>query len=608
MPKRRLFILREKIYKFLFIASDKVKLISKSLMIISQIGFAITGVAFITAALLYIGFAKSEAVIIHPSVTFRLFFILLFCTKFVAEILKFSGRKRIFWIVDGTLFFWGLALFIITYFRSDPVGHLTQQLRSPESYLIISALLIFSKIYKLAGILESSRIPPSLLFAASFLAVILAGSGLLMLPKAHTQTLSYLDALFTSTSAVCVTGLIVVDTATAFTMMGKTIILLLIQAGGLGIMAFTLFFSFVFTGSFSFRDNMLLKDIFSAEKMGGMLKVLLKIMGLTFLIELLGIIFIWMALPGVPDEGKFFFSLFHSVSAFCNAGFSTLSNNLYETGFRDNHLLGVTIAILIILGGIGFPVLLYITTKIYRSFLRFSSKISGIKIIPKEFLHDLNTRIVLITTFFLLAGGTLLYYLMEEKTSLTGLTNSQKAIVSFFGSVSARTAGFNITDVAAWGYPTVFLMIFLMWVGASPGSTGGGIKTTTFALAVKTAFGFLGGKETIEIGHREIGMNTIIRVLSVIILSILAVALGFFGLMLTESGRNPVHLLFEAVSAYGTVGLSIANTSTISSAGKIIIICMMFIGRIGPLTLLSAFLLRSKRKYYSFPKEDLIIN
>ncbi len=602
-----MFRLKEKIYKSLFIAGDKIKQLAGWLKRLCHAVFILTSVYFIIVLIFYTGFPQSEYVITNPANTFRSLFFILFFSKFIAEVLKITRRKLIFWIVDGILLFWGLILLLAGISASDSVSVLLHYMTSSYSYISISALLILSKINKVSEFIYSIRIPPSLLFALSFLFVILAGSGLLMLPRAHTQPLYFLDALFTSTSAVCVTGLIVVDTSTAFTLIGKTVIVCLIQFGGLGIMAFTLFFSFIFTGSFSFRDNMVLKDIFSSEKMGGMLKILLKIMGLTFLIELIGAIFIWYSVSEVPD-GKVFFSLFHSVSSFCNAGFSTLQNNLYEPGFSDNRIMSLTIASLIILGGMGFPVLLFLFTQFYRFIRRFITKMTGLKKFPKELLVDLNTRVVLLTTFVFLVGGTCLYYLFERNTSLAGLSGTQKGIVAFFGSVSARTAGFNISDLTAWSYPTVFIMIFLMWVGASPGSTGGGIKTTTFAVAMKTAFSFIRGKETVEIGHREIGMNTIIRALSVIILSILIIGAGFIGLLLSDPGRNPAHLLFETVSAYGTVGLSIANSATISSTGKIILICLMFIGRIGPLTLLSALFIRYKRIYYKYPKQDLIIN
>jgi len=606
MPFKNFFRIKERIFKLLFIATDKLKALSRFIMQLCQAGFAVTGIAFIVVLLLYLGFPRENLLFVHPEKTFRVFFILLFLTKFIAEVLKIIPRKSIFWIVDGILLLWGLFLIVVRIANPSPDHPFLQDFLSPGSYLIISTLLIFSKFYKISELIRSARIPPSLLFALSFLVVIFAGAGLLMLPRSQNLPLSFLDALFTSTSAVCVTGLVVVDTSASFTLMGKTIIISLIQAGGLGIMTFTLFFGFLFAGNYSFRDSMVLKDIFSAERLGGMMKTLLKVIGLTFSIELIGAVFIWFSADNVPD-GKLFFSLFHSVSAFCNAGFSTLKNNLLEPGFAENNLLSFTIAALIILGGIGFPVLLFLTTRFQRFIIRILKRISGNRNMPREPHSDLNTRIVLVTTFLMLSGGTIFYYFFEKENSLGGIPAIQKFVVSFFGSVSARTAGFNLADLSGWSYPTIFLMLFLMWVGASPGSTGGGIKTTTFAVAIKTAINFFRGRERLESGHREIGENTIYRVLSVITLSLVVIGIGFFGLMLSNPVKNPVHLLFETVSAYSTVGLSMVNTATLDSTGKIILICMMYIGRIGPLTFLSAIFIRYKKQYYRYPKQDLII-
>ncbi len=188
------------------------------------------------------------------------------------------------------------------------------------------------------------------------------------------------------------------------------------------------------------------------------------------------------------------------------------------------------------------------------------------------------------------------------------MDNIRKLIISFFGSVSARTAGFNITDISLWGYPTVFIMIILMWIGASPGSTGGGIKTTTFAIAFRSVWNNIRGRQQLIVGNREIGNTTVIKVLSIIFLSLLVISTGFFCLLVSEPEKNPVHLLFESVSAFCTVGLSLADTSTFSQAGKIVVILLMFIGRVGPLTLLAGIMASYHKKYSRYPEIDIIIN
>ena len=428
-----------------------------------------------------------------------------------------------------------------------------------------------------------------------------------MLPKAHTLPLTFLDSFFTSVSAVCVTGLVVVNTATAFTPLGKIIIICLIQIGGLGIMTFTGFFSFIFTSGSSFRDRLLLKEIFSSQSLENLFKLLTKIISWTFLTEIAGAILIYSSLDQ-DSSNKVFFSLFHAVSAFCNAGFSTLSDGLFSAGIRHNYSVQIIVALLIILGGIGFPVLLNGYSYFKHLIIVLIRKVQMKRIPVIHTQRNISGRIALFMTFFLILAGTGLYYLFESGNSLSEMGNSQKFMVSFFGSVSARTAGFNITDISLWGYPTAFLMIFLMWIGASPGSTGGGIKTTTFAIAFRSAYNNIKGRQHLVIGNREIGSNTIIRVLSIIFLSLLIIGAGFFCLLLTEPGEIPVHLLFESVSAFSTVGLSLADTSSFSQAGKIVVILLMFIGRVGPLTLLTGLLVSYHKEYSRYPEIDIIIN
>jgi Trk-type K+ transport system membrane component len=281
---------------------------------------------------------------------------------------------------------------------------------------------------------------------------------------------------------------------------------------------------------------------------------------------------------------------------------------LYASDVRFNSTLHITVALLIILGGIGFPVLMSFYSRLKYSFAVLLRKLQG-KFKPVNPVRkDVAGSIVIFMTVLLVIGGTIIYYLFESENSLKGNDNIHKIIISFFGSVSSRTAGFNISDLTLWSYPTVYLMIFLMWIGASPGSTGGGIKTTTFALAFRTAWNNIRGRERIKISNREISNSTVSRVLSIVFLSLMLIGGGFFCLLLTESGKDPAYLLFECFSAYGTVGLSIADSGTFSSAGKIVDIILMFVGRVGPLTLFTGLLVSSRKIYSKYPEVDLVIN
>ncbi len=601
-----LYQIREKIFKRFFRLQDALALLSTKVIFILELVFPMLSLVYLAFILIHIGFSEDGGFYQDPE-WYRYLFFGLFLSRYLPEFLSLKKRQKIRWFIDGGLFLVGIAIGWAMWKGKSPDA--TGVAWTTDHFLLLNvyiALLIVAEMPRLFQVINSLRIAPALLFALSFLSVILIGSGLLMLPNAQAQPVSYLEALFTSASAVCVTGLIVVDTATAYTTLGKIIILILIQLGGLGIMTFTGFFSYLFTGSASYKDRLLLRDLLSSETMGGLFRTLIQIVGVTFLIEIAGAILIY---TGTSDavEDPVFFSVFHTISAFCNAGFSTLSDGLGSPVLQNNYLLQTTIAVLIILGGIGFPVLL----SLLNYSLGFAGNPGKLNKTKKKKWHmitrPVSTRIVLVSTIGLLAAGTLAYYLLE-RNALQGLPGTGQFMTSFFGSVSARTAGFNMVDITEWSYPTIFLMIFLMWVGASPGSTGGGIKTTTFAVALKASYDFIRGRQIVEIGNRQIGTETLTRVLVVVLLSLVVIFSGFFILLITDPGKNPVHLLFESFSAFGTVGLSITNTSTLSSSGKILIMMMMFIGRLGPLTVLMGLFVSDKKRYYSYPKQDLIIN
>jgi trk system potassium uptake protein len=599
--------IREKVFRWFFLASDKYKTFIFWINGICRFFLTITMLLFILCFLFYIGFNYSPATAEGLLSVFRSSFLILFLSKYIPEIL-FLKKDKIISLVFRVLIFILILITLLTNFNLVNHEKPVWGLFYGNTIIIIAILLIgISEISRLFKLLSTIKIPPALVFSSSFFLIIFIGSGLLLLPRAHFGQLSYIDSLFTSVSAVCVTGLVVVDTATAFTTLGKIIILCLIQIGGLGIMTFTGFFSYIFTTSgSSFRDRLLLKEIFSSESMNNLFKLLAKIIILTFLTEIVGAIIIYTSLnPEVED--KILFSAFHAVSAFCNAGFSTLSGGLLSPEISNNSV-HLSVAVLVILGGIGFPVLVNVYAFFKHIIISIVRKVLHNRLPVKPEKKNISIRIVLFMTAFLLLAGTGLYYLFESDTSLKGFDSTQKIVTSFFGSVSSRTAGFNMVDISLWSYPTVFLMILLMWIGASPGSTGGGIKTTTFALAFRSVWNNLRGRDHLRLGNREISPSTITRVLSIISLSILIIAAGFFCLLLSEPGKNPVHLLFECVSAFSTVGLSLADTGNFSQTGKIIDILLMFIGRVGPLTLFTGFMLSHRKNYSRYPELEIIIN
>jgi len=477
-------------------------------------------------------------------------------------------------------------------------------------YLIIILLFII-EVSKRSMFIFLGKFNPALLFIISFLFIITIGTGLLLLPNSTNFGISFIDALFTSTSAVCVTGLVSVDTQFAFTALGKGTILVLIQLGGLGVMTFTSFFGLFFSGNNSFHNNMYIKDMINNDTISDIFKNLLKIIIFTFVIELIGAIVIYANINRFyfPDElANLKFSVFHSISAFCNAGFSTLSQGLYDVRLRFNFPVHLAVAFLIILGGIGFPILLN-----YYKLLKHYTHNLFRKIINKTYIHkpniiNINTRIVVYTTFALLVFGTVAFFITEYSNTLKDYSLQGKIIEAFFLSVTPRTAGFNTVDYSAILPVTILLTIFLMWVGASPGSTGGGVKTSSFAIAILNVFSIARGKDRIEISRREIADDSVRKAFATILLSLLAIGISILLVSAFEKGENTLKIAFECFSAFGTVGLSTGITPTLSEQSKYVLVITMFLGRVGTLTIFVAFIRKVVSLKYKYPDENIIIS
>ena len=478
---------------------------------------------------------------------------------------------------------------------------------------ILISLLFFIELSRMSLGVNKMAIHPAMIFILSFLLVILVGTLLLMLPNSTVGGITWIDALFTSTSAVCVTGLIVVDTATVFTGMGKTIIMLLIQIGGLGMMTFTSFFGFFFKGGQSLQSQLFLKDYINEDNISKVGSTLIKIMVFTVIFELLasGLIFVIIDPSLFSSAGeRAYFALFHSVSAFCNAGFSTLTNGLYETGFRTEYHIHLILAISIIMGGIGFPVIVsyyQVAKRICINYYnRFTKKDSFYHHTPRIF--NINTRLTTITTFILLVVGFITYWIFEENNTLAGLEGYGKIVTAFFGSVTPRTAGFNTVDMTQLALPTVLIYLILMWIGASPGSTGGGLKTTTFAVAVLNAISIAKGKDRVEVFNRQIDPETVRKAFAVILLSFLVIGMGVFMVLFFNPELDILDVAFEVFSAFATVGLSLGITAKLTTGSKLVISLIMFLGRVGTLTVLVAFIRKTRSLRYKYPQESVFIS
>ncbi len=482
------------------------------------------------------------------------------------------------------------------------------------NYHLVNGLVIilfFIELSKFSLTVNELKLSPSLVFILSFVLLIIVGAGLLSLPEASTDRITFIDALFTATSAVCVTGLIVVDTAKDFTFFGQVVIMILFQIGGLGIMVFTSFFGFFFKGSYSIENRLFIRDYINENNVNEIYKTLFKIISFTVIVEGACAFMIYQFTDTAQFTGRgdhFFFSLFHAISAFCNAGFSTLSSGLYEEGFREAYSMHLAIALAIVLGGIGFPVVLNYYSYLKHVIVGSVKHILGIeKYRHSPRVSSVNTRLVVYTTGILLVLGMVVYAISEQEATLKGLSLYGKFATTVFGAVTPRTAGFNTVDMSELAVPTILIYLFLMWIGASPGSTGGGLKTSTFAVAMLNTFSIASGKTRVEVFRRQLSNETLKKAFAVISLSVLVIGIGVFLLMIFNPELALMDVAFEVFSAFSTVGLSLGITSQLSTGSKLVLMAIMLIGRVGTLTILIAIVRKIGEQRYKYPEETVFI-
>ena len=552
----------------------------------------------------------------HSSITesfdLDLFYYYALLVGLVSSVLTYiNDRKRIYQriaILDGISGTFSGVLLALHFFT--PENYEFRQVSEQFSLEKIAAgLLFFKGFLDLRVSYKRTTLNPAQLFLISFVVIILGGTLLLSLPGATHEGIGLLDALFTATSAVCVTGLIVVDTATHFTLFGQSILLFLIQIGGLGILTFVSYFSYFFKGEISYEKQIAINQINSSGAIGKELGLLKSILIITLSIEAFSALLIFYntdptAFASISE--RVFFSVFHAVSAFCNAGFSTLSDSLMQGGFQFNYGLQLAIILTFILGGLGFPIVSNIV-----SYLSYKTK--GVfsffdKPTYRPWVLTLNSRIALITTIVLTIGGTLVFFGLEKDGVLSSHSGFGKLVTALFSATTPRTAGFNTVDASHFRFPTLLLTMFLMWVGASPKSTGGGIKTSTLAIAILNILSLARGRERIELYRREIVEVTVKRAFAMISLSIIVIAIGVLGISAFEPDLTMIEIAFESVSAYSTTGLSMGITSSLSPISKFIIIILMFVGRVSALTVLIAIFRNVINQNYRYPKEEITIH
>lgn len=447
----------------------------------------------------------------------------------------------------------------------------------------------FTRTRKFSNLVRGVRFNTTQVIALSFLGAILAGTLLLTFPAATTdgRGATFIDALFTATSATCVTGLIVQDTPTYFSGFGQMVILVLIQLGGLGIMSYSAFLALLF-GRFTLGQRGMLQDMMDEDR--NVLSMIIYVFKMTFVIEFIGAVILflrWVFVFKDPLQ-SIYISVFHSISAFCNAGFSLFSNSL--EGYVGDPLINIIIMGLIICGGIGFIVVYEVTQRISR---------------PRRFLST-HSRLVLLTSGLLVIAGFIAFFFIEFDGAFLYYPVTAKIWGALFQSVTPRTAGFNTIPVASLSAISITIMMILMFIGASPGSTGGGIKTTTFAILILSLKNILQGKADIEVFRRTIPSTVVYKALAIVVGTLLLLTSVFLLLLAFES-KPFLPLLFEAVSAFGTVGLSMGITPDLTTIGKLLIILLMYGGRLGPLTLGFALTRALKKEKIEYPEAKVMI-
>lgn len=610
--KRRLQVARHAYLRFNARFVPAIRLGSNILAVLTFIG----SLACVTGLVVYFGFDHTPGDFRKLGHMLRGCQILFIVNVAYGLALMFRQTLRetkvIKWIVDIAVL---ITLLPLMYPRPEHpwIGILDQILYSNR--FLFTVLGAYSVVDISFGIIKviGRRTNPSLILSASFLLFILIGSLLLMMPRCTYAGIDYVDALFVSTSAVCITGLTSVDVPATFTPAGLAVLAVLIQTGGLGVMTFTSFFALFFSGNTSIYSQLMVRDMIYSKTMSALLPTLLYILGFTVAIELAGAAAIFLTIHGTMGmsvEDELIFSGFHSLSAFCNAGFSNVEGGLSNPLLlNSNQWIYVVVTLLVTAGGIGFPILMN-----FRQALANRAKRLWRKLRRRPHLklplhtYDLNTKIVLVTSAWLTVATTLLFFLFEYDNSLDGMPIGHKLIQAWFNSSVPRSSGFSSVNPAGFLNITVMMFLVLMWIGGASQSTAGGIKVNTFATMLLNLKATILGRDHVTAWHRSIALPSIRRAHAVIGLSILSLVFYATVLVGLEPELSPKALIYEATSALFTVGSSLGVTGALSIPSKILLCTAMFLGRVGIISLLVGVVGVHNDPPYRLPSDNIIIN
>ena len=610
--RHKVRILSQKFNRLIHRSMNVVKLGSSLLEILAFIA----AVGFAICVVILGGYKNSETEILSLQHWIRVIQGIFIANILYSLVLRFRytvHQSRIFkWIIDITVLVTALP-WIYPRPEHPWIPFLDTFLYS--NIFLYTALGAYAAQTISIGIIKciGKRTNPSLLLSGSFLVFIIIGSFMLMLPESTYIPIDYTDALFVSTSAVCITGLTPVDVSLTLTPLGIGILLVLMQIGALGVMTFTSFFALFFSGGGSIYNQLLLKDIFYSKSMNALVPTLLYILGFTVTVEIIGAVAVYFSIAGTLGSTiyeEITFSIFHSVSSFCNAGFSILPDGMSNPLLLYGNISIYWITtVMIIAGAIGFPILVNFKDAIVTSIKRIWLRIHGRKEDTRNVhQYSMNTKIVLVTFFALFFIGAVLFWILERNNSLGGMTLTEQITQSVFNSAVPRSAGFSSVNPAGFLNVTIVIILVLMWIGGASQSTAGGVKVNTFAAILLNLRAIITGRSKISAFRRNISVFSIRRANAVVTLSVLSYIFYSVTLLLLEPDLPTKALLFEASSALFTVGSSLGVTDQLGSASEVLLCTAMFLGRVGIISLLVGLAGRRHDCEAYYPSGNIIIN
>lgn len=583
--------------------------------ILSVLTFVLS-VGVITTLLVWVGFdhAETETRTMKTLLrwaqgvfTFSIIYHLLFDFKATLK-----GTRILKWVVDA-----GVLLLLLTAIYPHPqnpwIVWLERLLYSPKfQFGILAAYSVVDISYGVMRLL-GRRTNPSILLGTSFIILIFVGALILMMPRCTTHGISFADSLFVSGSAVCITGLTPVDIATTFTPLGQMVLAILFQLGALGIITFTSFFAIFFSGNQSIYSQLLMKDLIYSKSMNALVPTLLYILGFTLVIEAIGAVAIYLCLPdavGAGFEAKAKFAVFQSMSSFCNVGFTNIEGGLSNEAFmRGNQVIYIIVSVLVIAGGIGFPLLVNFKEALGRKLRTLWSRITH-KSRPEKRVHlfDLNTKLVLWTTGIIFVVGSVAFFFLESGNTMRGMTLYERVVQSIFNATTPRSSGFASVNPANFLNVTLLLVMVQMWIGGASQSMAGGIKVNTLGTILLNLRSIIRGNSSVTAFRRNIAIHSVRRANSIVTLSILSVIFFTTVLMLLEPAMSARPVVFEVVSAVFTVGTSLGITDQLSDPSKYVLILAMFLGRVGLLSLMAGMFTPRRDLSPHYPYENVIIS